>query len=87
MKVNGGDTAIIGGLMQDVHNENSSGLPGFSDLPYVGGLFSFKSKEYTKSELIIFIRPVIIEQASLKGKALSPYQHFLPDNSAVDAVE
>jgi len=87
MKINGGDTAIIGGLMQDVQSDDSSGLPGLSKLPYVGGLFSFKNKVYTKSELIIFIRPVIIEQASLKSNALSPYQHFLPDNSAVDAVE
>ncbi len=87
MKVNGGDTAIIGGLMQDVQSDDSSGLPGLSRLPYIGDLFSFKSKEYTKSELIIFIRPVIIEQASLKSQALSPYQHFLRDNSAVDAVE
>jgi len=87
MKISGGDTAVIGGLMQDIHSDNSSGLPGFSKLPYIGGLFSFKSKDYTKSELIIFIRPVIIEQASLKSKALSPYQHFLPDNSTVDAVE
>jgi general secretion pathway protein D len=87
MKINGGDTAVIGGLMQDVHSDDSSGLPGLSKLPYVGGLFSYKNRAYTKSELIIFIRPVIIEQASLKSKALSPYQHFLPDNSAVDAVE
>lgn len=87
MKINGGDTAVIGGLMQDVHNDDSSGLPGLSKLPYIGDLFSYKSRAYTKSELIIFIRPVIIEQASLKSKALSPYQNFLPDNSAVDVVE
>jgi len=87
MKVSGGDTAIIGGLMQDVQSDDASGLPGLSDLPYIGGLFSFKSKEYKKSELIIFIRPVIIEQASLKSQALSPYQHFLPDNATVDVVE
>ena len=87
MKINGGDTAVIGGLMQDIHNDNSSGLPGLSKLPYIGDLFSYKSRASTKSELIVFIRPVIIEQASLKSKALSPYQHFLPGNSAVDAVE
>lgn len=87
MKIDGGDTAVIGGLMQDVHNDNSSGVPGLSKLPYVGGLFRFESNDYTKSELIIFIRPVIIQQASLKSKALSPYQQFLPSNSSVDTVE
>lgn len=87
MKINGGDTAVIGGLMQDVQGDNSSGIPGLSKLPYVGGLFRFESRDYTKSELIIFIRPVIIEQASLKSKALSPYQHFLLEKSVVDAAE
>lgn len=87
MKINGGDTAVIGGLMQDIQGDNSSGIPGLSKLPYVGGLFRFESRDYTKSELIIFIRPVIIEQASLKSKALSPYQHFLLEKSAVDAAE
>lgn len=87
MKIDGGDTAVIGGLMQDVHSDDSAGLPGFSKLPYVGRLFSYENKSYTKSELIIFIRPVIIEQASLKSKSLSSYQHFLPDNSILDGVE
>lgn len=87
MKITGGDTAVIGGLMQDVHSDDSAGLPGLSKLPYVGGLFSYENKSYTKSELIIFIRPVIIEQASLKNKSLSSYQHFLPNNTALDAVE
>ncbi len=87
MKITGGDTAVIGGLMQDVHSDDSAGLPGLSKLPYVGGLFSYENKSYTKSELIIFIRPVIIEQASLKNKSLSSYQHFLPNNTALDALE
>jgi general secretion pathway protein D len=87
MKITGGDTAVIGGLMQDVHSDDSAGLPGLSKLPYVGGLFSYENKSYTKSELIIFIRPVIIEQASLKSKSLSSYQHFLPNNTALDALE
>ncbi|OUS10424.1 pilus (MSHA type) biogenesis protein MshL [Gammaproteobacteria bacterium 53_120_T64] len=87
MKINGGDTAVIGGLMQDIQADNSSGVPGLSKLPYIGELFSLKSRNYTKSELIIFIRPVIIEQASLKSKALSPFQQFLPRNLTADGAE
>jgi len=79
MKVDGGDTAIIGGLMQDKQNSASSGIPGLSKLPYVGGLFSYKNNDYTKSELIVFIRPVVIKQASLKSKALRSYNELLPE--------
>lgn len=80
MQINGGDTAIIGGLMQDQHADDTSGLPGLSKLPWVGDLFSYKNKNYTKSELIIFIRPTIIKQANLNSKELEGYKKFLPEN-------
>lgn len=80
MQVNGGDTAIIGGLMQDQQGDDTSGVPGLSKLPWVGDLFSYKDKSYNKSELIIFIRPTVIKQASLKSKELKSYEKYLPDN-------
>lgn len=80
MQINGGDTAIIGGLMQDQHGDDTSGVPGLSKLPWIGGLFSYKDKNYTKSELIIFIRPTIIKQANLSSKELESYKKFLPEN-------
>lgn len=80
MQIHGGDTAIIGGLMQDQHGDDTSGVPGLSKLPWIGGLFSFKDKSYSKSELIIFIRPTIIKQANLNSKELESYKKFLPEN-------
>ena len=80
MQINGGDTAIIGGLMQDQHGDDTSGVPGLSKLPWVGDLFSYKDKSYTKSELIIFIRPTIIKQANLNSKELKGYKKYLPEN-------
>ncbi|MEZ5529559.1 MAG: pilus (MSHA type) biogenesis protein MshL [Porticoccaceae bacterium] len=80
MQVNGGDTAIIGGLMQDKHDDDSAGVPGLSKLPWVGDLFSYKDKSYTKSELIIFIRPTVIKQASLNAIELKTYEKYLPEN-------
>jgi general secretion pathway protein D len=80
MQISGGDTAIIGGLMQDQHGDDTSGIPGLSKLPWVGDLFSYKNNNYTKSELIIFIRPTIIKQANLNSKELEGYKKFLPEN-------
>ncbi len=87
MKINGGDTAVIGGLMQDTHDDSSKGVPGFSKLPYIGNLFNYKNNKYKKSELIIFIRPVIIAKASLKSEELSPYKRLLPGNLNTEFVE
>ena len=80
MQVNGGDTAIIGGLMQDQQGDETSGVPGLSKLPWVGDLFSYKDNSYTKSELIIFIRPTVIKRASLDTKELKTYEKYLPEN-------
>ena len=42
----------------------------------LGALFSYTEEKYVKSELVIFIRPVIIEDASLDGD-LSEYKKYL----------
>ncbi|HEX5636401.1 MAG TPA: type II and III secretion system protein, partial [Gammaproteobacteria bacterium] len=77
LKVNNGDTAIIGGLMQDVTNNQSSGVPVLSNIPWLGRLFSYDNDQREKSELVIFIRPVVVKQASLNGD-LREYRQYLP---------
>ncbi len=79
MQIAGGDIAIIGGLMQDQQTDATSGVPGLSKLPWVGDLFSYKDNDYSKAELIIFIRPTIIERASLQSRELASYKTLLPD--------
>ncbi len=76
LKIENKETAIIGGLMQDQINKASRGIPGLSSLPIVGGLFSYNEDEYIKTELVIFIRPVVIEDASLDGD-LADYKKYL----------
>ena len=53
--------AILGGLIRDSHEVSREGFPFLSRLPVVGGLFSYQQKRQKKSELIIFLRPKIVE--------------------------
>ena len=62
LQVNSGDTAIIGGLMQDTINEETTGVPFLSSIPLFGSLFSYRDDLHEKSELIIFIRPIVVTQ-------------------------
>jgi MSHA type pilus biogenesis protein MshL len=79
LRVANGDTAVIGGLMQDTANNTSSGIPGLRDLPGIGFLFGARSEQTTKTELVIFLRPRIIENASLDA-SLRDFKRFLkPD--------
>ena len=77
LQVGSGDTAIIGGLMQDTVNDLSRGVPFLSKIPLLGALFRYEDDESIKSELVIFIKPVVIREASLTGD-LAEYQRFLP---------
>ena len=76
LKINNGDTAVIGGLMQDQVNKQNSGIPILSSIPFIGGLFSYQDDEYVKSELVIFIRPVVMHDTSLTGD-LKDYRKYL----------
>ena len=76
LKVNNSETAVIGGLMQDQINKENRGIPILSSIPLLGALFSYTEEKYVKSELVIFIRPVVIESASLDGD-LADYKKYL----------
>ncbi len=59
--VNNGETAVIGGLIKKVDTEVIRGIPYLKDVPYLGRLFSSKSKISKKTELVIFVTPTIVE--------------------------
>jgi general secretion pathway protein D len=79
LKVDDSETAVIGGLMQDQINKEDRGVPFLSSLPLLGALFSYTEEKYVKTELVIFIRPVVIENASLDGDLASYKQYLLED--------
>lgn len=81
LKISNGNIAIIGGLMQDDIKQNKDGIPVLSDLPLIGDVFSYRNDLYNKIELIIFIRPIIIKEASLSGD-LEDYRDYLPTPQA-----
>lgn len=79
LKVNDSDTAVIGGLMQDQINKENRGVPILSSIPLLGALFSYTEETFIKSELVIFIRPVVIKNASLDGDLADYKQYLLED--------
>jgi len=76
LRVTSGSTAVLGGLMTDSAKKNDAGLPGLHDVEGVGIAFGTKTREFVKSELVIFLRPRIIEDASLET-SLQDFKRFL----------
>ena len=78
LKVASGQVAVMGGLMQDTVSNLKDGVPGLSQLPLVGDAFSFRNETSTKTELVIFMRPVVIKEASLNGDYKN-FREFMPE--------
>ena len=69
MKVRDGETAVMGGLMQDEQANATDQIPGAGRLAGLGELFRYRSNQASKSELVIFLRPTILRDASINGDA------------------
>lgn len=64
LRVRNGDIAVLGGLMQDTRTGNAGQIPGVSSIPGLGELFKARNDTNGKTELVIFLRPVILNQES-----------------------
>ncbi|MBL8482740.1 MAG: pilus (MSHA type) biogenesis protein MshL [Rhodocyclaceae bacterium] len=67
LRVEDGNIAVMGGLMEDVLDRRDDTVPLLSRLPVVGGLFSNRNDTVRKTELVVFLRPTVIRRASLEG--------------------
>ena len=77
IKVRSGDTAVLGGLMREDVSSSTDQTPLVGSLPGIGELFKYKKRSNSKSELVIFLRPTVVNSASLTGD----YQAFEPQLS------
>lgn len=64
IKAMSGEIVVIGGLMQSITEDLYSQTPILGDLPFIGNLFRNKSQREVKKELIILIKPTIVESGT-----------------------
>lgn len=67
LRVDDGNIAVMGGLIEDRIENVDNTIPGLSRLPVIGELFKQRRDQSIKTELVIFLRPTILRDASLKG--------------------
>jgi general secretion pathway protein D len=84
LKVTSGQIAVMGGLIQDRVNDLEDSVPGANRLAGIGGFFANKDQTNSKTELVVFIRPIIIRDASIDGDYRG-YRSFLPDDGFMAA--
>jgi general secretion pathway protein D len=89
LSIQSGQTAVLGGLMQDSVENVEDGIPGLNRIPFFGKLFAQERKVTRKTELVIFLRATVVRDASVDGdyarfRSLLPTENFLtrPGGSA-----
>ncbi len=87
LRVNSGETTVLGGLMQDDLKKNTDAVPGVSEVPVVGNVFKARAQLNKKSELVIFLRPTVISNASLESDELATYKQYLPSEQLKQKLE
>lgn len=83
LKVSSGQIAVMGGLMQDSVNNQKDELPGASQIPILGSALGYRNESNSKSELVIFMRPMVVKDASLNGDYKN-YRHYLSGDAALN---
>ena len=55
-----GDTIVLAGLITDGTQKGSTGVPGLSRIPIIGGLFGQQGSSKTRDELVVLITPTVV---------------------------
>jgi len=79
LRIQSGQTAVLGGLMQDQVINNEDTIPGVRSIPGIGLLTSSRKDATTKTELIVFLRATVLRDASMDGD-FNRFRDLLPGN-------
>lgn len=71
VRARSGQVIVLGGLMQDRVDDQDAGAPGLSDIPMFGNLFKHKKKVSIKSELVILLKPIVVDDGEQWSGALN----------------
>ena len=64
---NDGQIVVLGGLLEDNYQDGEQKVPGLGDIPILGALFRSETKTRKKTNLLVFLRPIILRTAEATG--------------------
>jgi len=73
--VEDGTVVVLGGLLSDTYEDSRQQVPGLGDLPFFGALFRNETRTRSKTNLMVFLRPVVVrDDASAEVLSSGRYQ-------------
>lgn len=85
--VNDGQIVVIGGLLEDSVSEDQQKVPLLGDIPVLGSLFRYKKREHTKTNLMLFLRPVVLRNAGSADSIAGERYKFIQGEERKSALE
>ncbi|WP_114814334.1 type II secretion system secretin GspD [Paraburkholderia kururiensis] len=86
-----GEIIVLGGLIQDNYSDGNNKVPFLGDLPLIGSLFRAENKSRTKTNVMVFLRPVILHDgettASISGNRYDQLQQQMSDYRSDNRIE
>jgi general secretion pathway protein D len=75
--VEDGSVVVLGGLLQDEGSANQERIPGLGNIPFLGALFRSDVKSRKKTNLMVFLRPIIVRDGiASENLSLSRYEQM-----------
>ena len=84
--VEDGEIIVLGGLMQDDVKNSVDKVPLLGDIPLIGQLFRYDSRRRTKTNLMVFLRPVVLTEANSAAAITRDRYDYIRNEQAVVIV-
>jgi general secretion pathway protein D len=81
------DTIILGGAIRSQKTANNNGVPLLKDIPILGALFSSKSSDKTRDELLVLMRPTVLKTPDLASIQAKKEESRLPGIANAEAKD
>lgn len=72
-----GQALVLGGLIKDDLLESEQRVPGLGDIPILGWLFKYKKIQKIKTNLMVFMHPMILKDAATTASATNDKYNFM----------
>ena len=80
--VKNGDTVMLGGFIRSDKSKSKSGVPFLQDIPILGNLFTSRSVNKNRQELIVMMRPTVLKTPDIAAANTIKEEQRLPGISA-----
>jgi general secretion pathway protein D len=72
-----GQIIVLGGLIEDNESDGEERVHGLASIPVIGNLFKYRTRARTKTNLMVFLRPVVVRsQEASESITLDRYEYI-----------